>query len=490
MAALARPAGVAAGMAAGPGRALTVMVSGQALALPAAAVQEVLRPRPLTRVPHAPPGLLGVVNLRGGVLPVVSLAQLLGLAASPPSPAARVVVVEGRLRVGLLVDSVRALGEAGNAQRLEPDALLARGFGATLRPREAPRGHAPGSATPGSDTAEGAAQGLALIAFVLAGQDFALPLDRVVAAARLPEEVTALPRSGEAMLGMTSFRGGLLPLVSPHALLGLAATEGPRDRARILVLRLGPALVGLVVDRISAILRLPEGAIDPVPPVLTRGMGEARVQAIGRLDGGRRLVSILSPARLFDDETASRILADAKEAGGMAGSEAEAAERFVVFRLGEEHYGLPVGAVEEVARRPESLTRVPRAPAFLEGVMNLRGSVVPVIDQRRRFAAAGAGEERARRVVVVMLEGLRAGLAVDAVTEILSIPASALAPAPELATGDAAVIDRIATVERDGRMILLVDPRALLDAAERDLLAAITARAAAKAAGPGAAPAP
>ncbi|MFH5923007.1 chemotaxis protein CheW [Roseomonas xinghualingensis] len=472
----------------GSGQALTVTVAGQTLALPAGAVQEVLRPRPVTRVPHAPPGLLGLINLRGAVVPVVSLARLVGLEEAAPSPSARIVVVNGTAQAGLLVDSVSALGSVGDARPVELDALLARGFG-TLARRGAVRGIAPAMAGPEAEARGALAEKLALMAFVVAGQDYALALDRVVAAARVPSEVTAVPRTDQAMLGVATFRGGLLPLVSPHALLGLPAGEGGQDRARILVVRLGPALVGLVVDRISAILRLPEEAIDPVPPVLTRGVGEARVEAIGRFDGGRRLVSILSLAKLFDDETASRILADAKEAADMAGTVAEAAEQFVVFRLGDEHYGLPIASVEEVARRPDNLTRLPRAPSFVEGVMNLRGGVLPVIDQRRRFSADGEADERRRRVLVVTIEGFRAGFAVDAVTEILSVPASSLAPAPELTVGDTAVIDRIATLERDGRMILLIDPGALLSGAERDLLAAMAAKAA-KPAGSGAASAP
>ncbi len=458
--------------------ALTVTVGGEALALPAGAVREVLRPRPVTRVPHAPPGLLGLINLRGAVLPVASLARLLGVDAAPPSSASRIVVLGGvvlggRAAFGVLVDSVSALGGQGEARAVEPEALLAQGFASLARRRGA---SAPASAAQATAARASAPEALALMGFVLAGQDYALPLDKVVAVARLPAEVTALPQAGPAMLGVAAFRGGLLPLVSPHALLGLPAAVEP-GRGRVLVVRLGGVPVGLVVDRVTSILRLPEGDIDPVPPVLTRGAGETRVEAIGRMDGGRRLVSILSPARLFDEQTASRLLAEAREAEAAAGWVGEAAEQFVVFRLGDEHYGLPVAIVEEVAPRPAVLARIPRAPAFLEGVMNLRGSVVPVIDQRLRFGAGEAAGGRGRRIVVLALDGLRAGLAVDAVTEVLSIPAAALAPAPELAAGEAAVFDRIATVERGGRMILLIEPRALLDATERDLLAGIAARA-------------
>jgi purine-binding chemotaxis protein CheW len=177
------------------------------------------------------------------------------------------------------------------------------------------------------------------------------------------------------------------------------------------------------------------------------------------------------------------------EAGTMAADgDADGAEQFVVFRLGDEHYGLPVAAVDEVARRPDKLTRVPRAPAYLQGVMNLRGAVLPVIDTRHRFGTAGAAEGRGGRVVVLTIEGLRAGFAVDAVTEVLSVASADLALAPELASEGAAVFGRVATVEREGRMVLLIQPRALLEAAERDLVATLAARAAAKQGVPGATP--
>ena len=57
----------------------------------------------------------------------------------------------------------------------------------------------------------------------------------------------------------------------------------------------------------------------------------------------------------------------------------------MVFRLGEDEFGLPIEAVDEVARVPDQITRLPKTPKFLEGVVNLRGDVLPVVDQRRRF---------------------------------------------------------------------------------------------------------
>jgi purine-binding chemotaxis protein CheW len=159
---------------------------------------------------------------------------------------------------------------------------------------------------------------------------------------------------------------------------------------------------------------------------------------------------------------------------GMTDMRADGDEQFIVFQLGGEEYGLPIGSVDEVVRVPETLTRLPKAPAFIDGVMNLRGRVVPVIDQRRRFDFEGRGERRRERVVVVTIDHLQAGFVVDGVSEVLRIPASQLRPTPEIGGDRSQVIDRIANIEIEGRMILLLDPRELLDRAEKDLLAAMS----------------
>ena len=456
------------------GSVLTIRAGGETLALPLAEVTEVLQPRPLTRVPHGPASLLGLANLRGAVVPVISLAALVDGAATPVTSTSRLVLLWPHAPVALLADDVVALAEAGGARRLDVQALLAQGFAGLLR-----RSAALGVAADGSqmDAAPAVAARL-LVSFTLAGQSYALPMADIVEIARLPDDRAAVPQTDAAMLGAAAMRGRLLPLVSPRVLLGLPAQVPDLAVARVIVVRMVGAEVGLVVDSVQGLLRAPETAIDPVPAVLTRGAVEARVAAICRLEGGRRLVSLLDTEQLLDRETAERVRGTvAGEAMAMASEAAVgngAMEQFVLFQLGGEAYGLPVAAVEEVVRHPGALTRVPRAPDFLEGVMNLRGTVVPVIDQHRRFAAPeGPVVAGRRRIIVVRLHGLLAGFAVDAVSEIVAIAPAGLAPTPDIAEEGSRIFDRVATSGRDGRMILIVDPQALLDQAERDLLAGI-----------------
>ena len=124
-----------------------------------------------------------------------------------------------------------------------------------------------------------------------------------------------------------------------------------------------------------------------MPPVLSaRTRGEARITAVYRVEEGRGLISILAPEQLFREDVMQRL------GSGHGGAQLQAPiiqaaeeRKFLVFRLGDDEFGLPIEAMEEVALLPTKITRVPKTPKFLEGVVNLRGDVLPVVDQRRRF---------------------------------------------------------------------------------------------------------
>jgi len=263
--------------------------------------------------------------------------------------------------------------------------------------------------------------------------------------------------------------------VSLRALLGLPPDDDNAERGKVVVLSMGKANVGVVTDRTREILRIDPNFIDPAPALLTRGAGDAEITSICRLENGKRIVAVLSPDRLFRSDLVSRVLADAGGDSGETGEEmAEnvmSDEQFIIFRLGDQEYGLPIAAVDEVARPPDQITRLPKAPAFIDGVINLRGSVVPIVDLRRRFELPSQEQGPARRILVVSLGAGQTGFMVDQVSEVLKVHADAIRPSPDLSSEQMRLIGRVVNLEEQGRMILLLDPEQLLDQVESEVLA-------------------
>lgn len=469
---------------------ITFFVGEDQYAVDAADVSEIFRRPRITRVPGGPPGLLGIAGLRGAAAPVASLARLLGRQETP-GPESRLLLLSGREAIGLSVDRVGALAHLpapknvgagaafGRLYAVEDSALRVLDLEGLLR-REFARAPAERRAavdpTVGGDQAEAEAEAwTALLAFDLMGQTYALPLEEVSEVLTLPERLAAVAGSDDAVLGVHNLRGRLLPVVSLRRLLGLGA--GADEAGRIVVTRVGDAIVGLAVERLHAILRVSETDIDAAPAVLNRGEGEAQVQAICRLPDGRGLVALLSAERLFRDEKVARILADGRsEVGEMdENAVADECDRYLIFRIGGDEYGLPLTAVDEVVRLPERLTRVPKAPAFVEGVLNLRGRVTPIIDQRSRFQAEPATTGARPRIVVTTVNRRQAGFIVDGVSGIVDIGRRQMEPTPGMAADAGRLFSRVATLDGGERLILLIEPREMLDRAERDLLAGMDA---------------
>jgi purine-binding chemotaxis protein CheW len=105
--------------------------------------------------------------------------------------------------------------------------------------------------------------------------------------------------------------------------------------------------------------------------------------------------------------------------------------QFVGFRVGRETYGIPIAALHEIVRVPE-ITAVPDAPAHLEGVINLRGKIVSVVDLRKRFKQAATSLTRHSRILVVEHRGRLVGMVVDSASEVLKIAESEIEPAPAM----------------------------------------------------------
>lgn len=149
--------------------------------------------------------------------------------------------------------------------------------------------------------------------------------------------------------------------------------------------------------------------------------------------------------------------------------------QLVVFDLANEYYGIDIAAVEGIIKM-QSITAVPRTPSFVEGVINLRGKVLPVIDLRKRFGLNPSEHTKATRIVVVEMNGVAVGLVVDAVSEVLRISSETVEPPSSLLAGvDTAFIKGIAKVAE--RLVILLDLSRVLSLRERADLQAMPAPA-------------
>jgi purine-binding chemotaxis protein CheW len=133
----------------------------------------------------------------------------------------------------------------------------------------------------------------------------------------------------------------------------------------------------------------------------------------------------------------------------------------VGFQVGRETYGVPITSFHEIVRVPE-ITSVPDAPDYMEGVINLRGKIVSVIDLRKRFGESSVAPSRRNRILVVEHRGRLNGLIVDSATEVLKIPATEVEPAPT-ALQDGGLNCVTGLGKYSGRLIVLLDMARLLE---------------------------
>lgn len=486
---------------------VTFEVGGEVFAVDMNPVQEIIRVPDIVRVPLAPAALDGLANLRGKVLPIVSLRHIFRFAEQAHDDATRAVVIDINQPLGFVVDRVASVINVEPGQ-IEPvdgirgtiDSSLLTGIlkdvggftmvmvldFASLISREFSEimalvraaDSSLGSAAQVSQDVQVVNDELQLVSFSVDNQEYAIDIDRVQEIVQVPKQVVHVPNSPAHVMGLMTLRERLLPLVSLRSLFALPARDAD-ERTRVVVVTLFGQAVGLVTDSVSEVLRVSKAVVDAMPGLLARQGDLADISQICRLDNGKRLVSIISADNLFRD---SKVRDALKTVDGMLEDRnvsqddektIDDEEQVVVFRLAEGEFGVPIDSVQEIVRVPDELTHVPMAPAFVEGVINLRGMVLPVIDQRKRLDLPGIERHDRQRIMVFLLGGVRTGFIVDAVTEVLKIPKSAIEASPRLTGDQTRLLGRVANLERQKRMIQLLDPAFLVDEQDSRQLSAM-----------------
>jgi purine-binding chemotaxis protein CheW len=437
--AVAGPVGGEASDTTGVEQVVTFRLGREEFAFRISRVREILRVEVPKVVPDTPPHVLGVLTVRGRILPIVDLRRLLGHASLAQEMAAD-------------CQGLRSAYEAWRDQAVRQVAAGSKAVAAT----------APDAVRVWLGDFNPASQALMDPAVRLRTAN-----DAVLKACAAPSAETFEPVVAAAVAEAASALTALSGLFERHV----------REDQRIIVVESRGLLLGLVVDHVSEVLNVPRNLIDR-PPQAACG-GGMELSGIAKLEGGKRLILLLDNDQLLDGHDLPQSPADGppqaadgpgdqtKENGVKREQPEGAEQQLVTFILDGEEYGIPISQIQEIDRVGQ-VKRIPKAPAYVEGVTNLRGEVVPVINTRRRFDLPAKARDDRDRIIIVDVDGHKTGLLVDSVRENLNLPRRDISPPPTtLDNGvDSRFISGIGKVDDGKRMIVLLDVRKVLGGTE------------------------
>ena len=498
---------------------VTFYLGKECFAFPMSSVLEIIRaPQPVP-VPLTSEGMVGLANLRGEILPVVDLRKTLGMETRPFDDTTRAVVVSSGRPVALLVDRVSSVldadpatvepaedgnsiadmelltgvikGDGGNelVQIIDVDGAIAHEFAGTAVHEKSGTDTGVSSklgsevgVDPDEDDEDGEDGTSQFVSLLVKDQEYAFEIKQVDEIVRVPEAITEVPKTANHVLGLMNLRGRLLPLVSLRGIFGLPEDE-LSEHHRIVVVRV-PGIdgtpeerVGVVVDHVREVLRVSDEERGPMPEML-REEGAEEIETICQLEDGKRLVAVLSLSALFDHPAlreAREISADQEQDENAETDDLNTDDydddddddnmidnQLVIYQLNGQEFGVPISFVQEIIRVPEELTEVPKTADFVEGMINLRGAVLPVANMRKRFDLDAGNRNDRQRILVLSVAEQQTGFVVDSVTEVLRLPSDALEASPELSEEQSRLIGRVAKLDAGSRIVQILNAEQLM----------------------------
>jgi chemotaxis signal transduction protein len=423
-------------------------VAKEEFAFPMERVREILRVQAPTKVPDVPDYVLGVLTVRGKLLPIIDLRRQLRLESMADEYIAKCAKVrhgyERRVKE-LTAESedsknewTTSASEVFHAWVLEfssSSQVLMDGI-ATLRALDEK-----------------------LLRSALQGQQFEHSGD-VAGIRECQRNMAAL--AAELAAALAEFEQKIAANI--------------QDDQRIVVVDAGGMLLGLVVDHVSEVLQVSRKSVDP-PPAITSGDGHD-LSGIARLDEGKRLLLLLDPTQILKQANLERLSNSGENpaqensvvqnAEGEANAKASDEVQLVTFILGNEEFGIPIAQIQEIDRL-STVTKIPKTADFVEGVTNLRGEVVSVVNTRKRFGLDLRSADDHTRIIIVDLNGVKTGLIVDSVREVLTLSKSDISAPPDAVQTDREqqFVSGICKVDNGKRIIFLLNVEEVLPSDQR-----------------------
>lgn len=459
-------------------------------------VKEIIRVPEITKVPNAPSYVEGACNLRGNVLPIIDGRTRFSMERKERDENSRVLVidVDGKA-TGIVVDKVLEVMRVNTSDIEEPpqivknmdsdylDGVVKLENGSRLVMLldvvGALRVHASKREENEAIHEEDHSQNVhvvhnanmesieeeQLVSFLLDKEEYAFGIMEVKEIIRAPQ-IVKVPNCEVYIEGVVSIRNNLLPIINLRTYFGMEHIE-MSDNSRILVVDMGSYTAGIMVDKITEVLRIPTSFIQP-PPKFSTHHGE-QLKGVAKLNDGKRLILMLDPSKLISAEEIGGIsgVGENQRQDEFVGSMAKQLldeEQLVTFKVDMEEYGVKIANVQEINRMTE-ITKIPKAPYFIEGIVNLRGNIIPVLNLRKLFKLPEKQVTDSTRIIIVDLNGKRTGIVVDSVSEVLRFEKSLIEAPPEILSSgvDSYYVESVGKLDGGKRMILILDINRVLN---------------------------
>jgi purine-binding chemotaxis protein CheW len=431
---------------------VTFLVENEEYAFPIETVREVLRVGNITEVPNVINYVVGILTVRNSVLPVIDIRKLFGMRLLVDELLKELIMMEKISKQW--VDAFRQSISLGTGYKNEIDAEKTQLGKWTDNFRTASEGI-------GKAVQELRYANLKLYevgkSISLKSKDCSID-DNVIAV-----DKSLIPVYKQLELKFEQMKDAVIAEIS--------------EDQRILVVEINGKTVGILVDRMQQVIRVLKSTLENPPFILSSEKSEA-LKSIVKIDEGKRIILLLNEKRVITNQRIQEIEGlknrnEIKTDETIMSVEVSRDDEIqvVTFRLGKEEFGIGIEEVQEI-NRINKITSVPHTQSFIEGVMNLRGNVIPIIELKKRFGMPLKEYDDATRVIIITIMGKLTGLIVDSVSEVLRLSKDTIEAAPKIikSKSETEYLKGVCKLDKANRMILLLAVDKILTFDEQNIL--------------------
>lgn len=457
-------------------------------------VREIIKVDGIKKVPHAPAHVAGLCSLRGSILPVVDIRRCLHMPEKEYNDDSRIIVTDIHgANVGIITDGISEVIRMKALSILQPPANLKINQSGEISGivlgdngkrvimvldaenvvkferlnKDFMSGRASDCAESFSPSSHHVDE-VELVMFLISGEQYALDVRNVKEILRYAELLN-VPNSPSYVEGVISVRNRLLPVINVAKLLGTGHYVVV-ESTRIIVVDAGDISYGMIVDKVSEVARVPRNLF--YQPHIIRNADMQFIREFAQVNDGKQVVMALDPYKLVPCNDLNAIRLE-NQAGGESGNifNKEMSrnlnldqEQIVAFKINNEEYGIKIDFVCEVNNIDE-IYSFPGAPDFIDGMVNLRGDIIPVLNLRTFFGMCATNKSSFSKLLVVEYKKERIGIIIDSVTEVIRVHRELLEKTTRaLEAGNSKkYIQEIAKLNEGKRSILILDLTAVFD---------------------------